>query len=635
MKFKPTVLLATFVVTMSLLLGAGAAQAQEQVTIGGTVSGLDDDELTSGLVLQNNGGDDLLIEFNGDFEFETPMTPGDQYEVTVFTQPEGQTCSVDINGGPAEVPPGGVPNVFVDCKKALDPVAIGGYVFGLVGSGLVLQNNGGDDLSIVGDGSFTFVTPLVPGADSYDVTIFTQPEGQTCSVVNPGGEVPPTDVTSVFVECGDELDPVVIAGAVFGLEVGSILLLQNDYSFEQDYLLITDNGDFQFNDALIPGTGSYNVDVLFIFPEQTCSVLNGSGPVPTENVLNVLVACGPAAEEPVNIGGTVTGLEGSGLLLKNKITDVINDFELIDADGDFTFDVPLQPGDTYNVTVVTNPTNPAQECFVARGRGFVPYEDVTNVAVTCAAPDEGEPPPDLDDVCNQGSCATDELLQEECEAFLAECLPSNPFNQDQCLGGAFLICAGERDPGDFEVIADAGPDLTLQVGGQKARPDGSQSTPESGACEWVLTDSPPDSNGSIERGSGDSCLTILQTDLEGTYTLELTYTFQGVSDTDTVVVTAGSDVQADAGPDQEVNTDITSEVFLNGSASSPYAEDPDRPGTFSWAFLELPPDSNAEINLPGSPSVSFVADEVGTYIVELTYTVGLYSDTDTVTVVVE
>ena len=425
------------------------------------------------------------------------------------------------------------------------------------------------------------------------------------------------------------------SGSVFGLEIGSILLLQNVYQNAEafqvvDYLLIFNNGPYVFNDELIPGSGGgYNVGVLFTFPEQTCSVVNGSGSVPTEDVTNVLVACGPAAEEPVTIGGTVTGLEGSGLLLKNKITDDIADFELIDADGDFTFDVPLQPGDTYNVTVLTNPTNPAQECFVARGRGFVPYEDVTNVAVTCAAPDEGEPPPDLGDVCNQGFCATDELLQEECEAYLAECLPSNPFNQDQCLGGAFLICAGERDPDDLEVIADAGPDLTLQVGGQKAYPVGSGTPPGSLVCDWVITAKPPGSSASIERGYADQCETILQTDLEGTYTLELTYTYGDLSDTDTMVVTAGSDVRADAGPDQEVSG-VQSTVSLDGSASSPFAEDPDQPGTFSWAFLELPPDSNAEIM--GS---SFVPDEVGTYIVELTYTVGIYSDTDTVTVVVE
>ena len=416
--------------SFTLYVGVGGP---EPVTIGGSVIGL----VGSGLVLQNNGGDDLPIVGDGPFTFVTPLTPSfDSYDVTVFTQPEGQFCSVQNGSG--QVPADAVTNVAVACGDEPDPVTIGGSVFDLVGSGLVLQNNGGDDLSIVGDGPFTFVTPLTPG-DSFEVTVFTQPEGQICSVENGFGLAGTEDITNVSVACGDEPGPVTVGGSVFGLEIGSILLLQNLYNAEgfqvADYLLIFSNGPYEFNDELIP-PNSYIVNDIFVFPEQTCTVVNDEGPA-NNDITNVLVACGPAAE--VTIGGTVTGLEGSGLVLLNNITDI----ERIDANGDFTFDKPLLAGDTYNVTVLTNPTNPAQECFVASGSGPVPFQDVTNVAVTCAPPSAGEPPPDLGDVCNQGVCATDEVQQEECVTFLADCLLSQPFtsNQDECLGGALLICS--------------------------------------------------------------------------------------------------------------------------------------------------------------------------------------------------
>jgi hypothetical protein len=94
---------------------------------------------------------------------------------------------------------------FIVVDGGGEPVTIGGSVSDLVGSGLVLQNNGGDDLSIVGDGPFTFVTPLTPG-DSYDVTVFTQPKGQTCRVENGSGQVPTEDVTNVAVACDDEAE---------------------------------------------------------------------------------------------------------------------------------------------------------------------------------------------------------------------------------------------------------------------------------------------------------------------------------------------------------------------------------------------------------------------------------------------
>jgi hypothetical protein len=83
--------------------------------------------------------------------------------------------------------------------------------------------------------------------------------------------------------------------------------------------------------------------------------------------------------EPVTIGGNVSGLEGSGLVLQNNG----DDDEPISADGGFTFDTPLTPSSTYNVTVKTQPSNPAQTCTVANGSGTVPTTDVTNVAVTC------------------------------------------------------------------------------------------------------------------------------------------------------------------------------------------------------------------------------------------------------------
>ncbi|MEI6224066.1 MAG: hypothetical protein WCS72_04895 [Deltaproteobacteria bacterium] len=78
---------------------------------------------------------------------------------------------------------------------------VGGFVSGLVGSGLVLQDNGGDDLPVVSDGTFTFVTPVGAGAP-YAVTVRTNPTGpaQTCTVQNGTGTAT-ANVTAVTVTC--------------------------------------------------------------------------------------------------------------------------------------------------------------------------------------------------------------------------------------------------------------------------------------------------------------------------------------------------------------------------------------------------------------------------------------------------
>lgn len=81
--------------------------------------------------------------------------------------------------------------------------SIGGTVAGLDGT-LVLQNNGGDDLTLSSDGSFEFSVALQPGA-TYDVTIETQPSDQTCTVTDGSGTAT-TSVTTVLIECSLGLD---------------------------------------------------------------------------------------------------------------------------------------------------------------------------------------------------------------------------------------------------------------------------------------------------------------------------------------------------------------------------------------------------------------------------------------------
>lgn len=63
-------------------------------TVGGTTSGL-----TDTLVLQVNGADDLTQIADGDFTFDTTIRDGETYEVTVLTQPLGQTCTVTNGSG--------------------------------------------------------------------------------------------------------------------------------------------------------------------------------------------------------------------------------------------------------------------------------------------------------------------------------------------------------------------------------------------------------------------------------------------------------------------------------------------------------------------------------------------------------
>jgi hypothetical protein len=104
-------------------------------------------------------------------------------------------CGVLLSGcGPGDVES--------DLVKDLVPqYNVGGTVSGLTGGGLVLQDNGGDNLSVPSDGSFMFSASLTSGSD-YAVTVLTQPSNpsQTCTVTNGSGKVT-SNTTTVQVSC--------------------------------------------------------------------------------------------------------------------------------------------------------------------------------------------------------------------------------------------------------------------------------------------------------------------------------------------------------------------------------------------------------------------------------------------------
>lgn len=100
-------------------------------------------------------------------------------------------------------------NIYAHRVLGIDAVtySVGGSVSNLSGSGLVLQNNGTDDLAIAGNGPFSFATELLSGS-TYSVRVATQPAGQTCTVTSGNGTIANADVTSVAVSCVDGEIPV-------------------------------------------------------------------------------------------------------------------------------------------------------------------------------------------------------------------------------------------------------------------------------------------------------------------------------------------------------------------------------------------------------------------------------------------
>jgi hypothetical protein len=158
-----------------------ADAAKPTFTISVNVTGLGG----TGLVLTNNGGNDLAIGGNGAATFTTALQAGQSYSVAVKSQPTGpkQTCAV--SGGTGTVVAGPISSIIVNC--ATDMFMIGGTVNGLRGTGFILQNNAGDDLVINSTGQFAFATTIVDGG-AYAVAVLANPTTRGKPAQSPAGQ---------------------------------------------------------------------------------------------------------------------------------------------------------------------------------------------------------------------------------------------------------------------------------------------------------------------------------------------------------------------------------------------------------------------------------------------------------------
>ena len=144
----------------------------------------------------------------------------------------------------------------------LSTFTIGGSVSDLVGSGLALQDNGGDNLVITGNGNFTFATALSQNS-SYSVTIVSQPTNpaQTCSIANASGSAS-SNVTSVHVSCAATISSSTPTFAIFPSFNGrDFELWRTDGTPEGTYAFLnsTDKalGFGGFYLQIYPSTGKY------------------------------------------------------------------------------------------------------------------------------------------------------------------------------------------------------------------------------------------------------------------------------------------------------------------------------------------------------------------------------------------
>jgi 6-phosphogluconolactonase (cycloisomerase 2 family) len=361
------------------LAGCGGGSGSGSSIIGGKVSGLSG----SGLLLQDNGGDTLSVAASGAFTFKSEVSSGSAYNVTVATQPTKPTQTCIVRNGTGTANGSAITNVAISCKT--NSYTVGGTVSGLPdGQSLTFITQPGPGIvTVQRNGPFTFGSPLLSGT-AYGIVFAAGgslgPQ-YTCTIQNSSGTVFSSNVTNIVVTCTQ--NKYTLSVVVSGL-TGSGLVLTT-FNGTSETLQVTSNGTFSFPSPVSVLT-SVAVATQPSNPSETCQP-GGAGLPNANNVIQYTVTCNP---DIYTVGGTVTGLQGSGLVLTNvaAYAEVANppvSTLPVSANGAFVFPTPLASGAQYQVNVTTQPTNPSQTCVVDDGVGVIANASVS-LTVICAIP---------------------------------------------------------------------------------------------------------------------------------------------------------------------------------------------------------------------------------------------------------
>jgi len=245
--------------------------------------------------------------------------------------------------------------------------------------------------------------------------------------VPPPDDLPPTDYSAQACTTGPQADagtiqfiqatfealepgraPIIVSRTGGSEGEVSVVLGTSDGSAAAgaDYSTVTQlikfpDGDESTRTIWIPILGDADPE-----PNETVNLsladLRGCATLGAQSTAVMRIEDDDAAQVRYTIGGTVTGLVGTGLVLSNS-SSTMNA-----ANGPFTFPVDLANGSDYSLRIATQPTNPVQICTVSNGSGTIDGANVTDIAVSCAAPQSAG---DLDPAFgNGGKVATNKLL---------------------------------------------------------------------------------------------------------------------------------------------------------------------------------------------------------------------------------
>ncbi|XDD53481.1 beta strand repeat-containing protein [Leptospira sp. WS4.C2] len=274
------------------------------------VSGL----LGSGLTIDlNSGVESIVVNSNGSYEFATTLTTGNNFTVSIKTQPTLPVQSCSVSGGVGVVGFGDINSIIVNC----DPLryTIGGTITGLDGiTGLGLTNSvDGSTLNVaVASGAFAFTQTYLDGT-TYNISVTTQPNHpvQDCVITNGSGTIASANITNITIACTSTAFPIEVTAV--GIASGTLTIRNNN----SELLTISTNGLHRFPTNIITNN-TYSLQIMSTPANHQCTLDLTSGTV--TGTISVKANCFSVLSFSPSNGGILQPLES----LRLQFSDAIN-----------------------------------------------------------------------------------------------------------------------------------------------------------------------------------------------------------------------------------------------------------------------------------------------------------------------
>ena len=178
--------------------------------------------------------------------------------------------------------------------------------------------------------------------------------------------------------CGGGSGSLMLSGSISGLDRDGLVLVNKNTG---EKLTITAGAvNFAFT-KLASVDEQFDIEVDTPPAGATCTLTGNTGQANAYTAYYIAVSC---KDNPFKLGGTVTGLDSTGLVLANgPDTVAVPPPATPGASVSFTFPTTVGNGSPFGVTVLAQPQNTSKVCTATNNTGTMPQSDYSPVTVIC------------------------------------------------------------------------------------------------------------------------------------------------------------------------------------------------------------------------------------------------------------